>query len=141
MIASMIASLGPWNWWILGFVLLAAELAAPGVFLIWIGLAALVMGTASLFLWEQAFWSWQIQLLLFAGLSVIITLSIFGIFALDYRQAHVVPAPIIYVESWPKNRTDAEIQRQQKIDAAALHAAQKARQEQFKKIARAFGME
>ncbi|WP_313291245.1 NfeD family protein [Rhizobium rhizoryzae] len=74
MIASMIASLGPWNWWILGFVLLAAELAAPGVFLIWIGLAALVMGTASLFLWEQAFWSWQIQLLLFAGLSVIITL-------------------------------------------------------------------
>ncbi len=74
MIASMIASLGPWNWWILGFVLLAAELAAPGVFLIWIGLAALVMGTASLFLWEQALWSWQIQLLLFAGLSVIITL-------------------------------------------------------------------
>lgn len=74
MIASMIASLGPWNWWILGFVLLAAELAAPGVFLIWIGLAALVMGTASLFLWEQSLWSWQIQLLLFAGLSVIITL-------------------------------------------------------------------
>lgn len=74
MIASMIASLGPWNWWILGFVLLAAELAAPGVFLIWIGLAALVMGTASLFVWEQALWSWQIQLLLFAGLSVIITL-------------------------------------------------------------------
>jgi hypothetical protein len=74
MIASMIASLGPWNWWILGFVLLAAELAAPGVFLIWIGLAALVMGTASLFLWEQTLWSWQIQLLLFAGLSVIITL-------------------------------------------------------------------
>ncbi|MCJ8509544.1 NfeD family protein [Rhizobium lemnae] len=74
MIASMIASLGPWNWWILGFVLLAAELAAPGVFLIWIGLAALVMGTASLFLWEQTLWSWQIQLLLFAFLSVIITL-------------------------------------------------------------------
>ncbi|WP_137133522.1 NfeD family protein [Rhizobium sp. FKY42] len=74
MIASMIASLGPWNWWILGFVLLAAELAAPGVFLIWIGLAALIMGAASLFLWEQALWSWQIQLLLFAGLSVIVTL-------------------------------------------------------------------
>ncbi len=77
----------------------------------------------------------------FLALSIAITLSIFGIFALDYRQAHTVPAPIIYVESWPKNRSDAEIKRQQKIDSAALHAAQKARQEQFKKLARAFGME
>ena len=74
MIASMIASLGPWNWWILGFVLLALELAAPGVFLIWIGLAALVLGAASLPLWDQPLWSWQIQLLLFAVLSVVITL-------------------------------------------------------------------
>jgi hypothetical protein len=78
---------------------------------------------------------------LFMALSIFITVSIFGIFALDYRQAHVVPAPIIYVESWPKTRTDAEIKRQQKIDSAAMHAAQKARQEQFKKLARAFGIE
>ena len=77
----------------------------------------------------------------FMALSLFITMMIFGIFALDFRQAHVVPAQIIYVESWPKNRTDAEIKRQQKIDAAALHAAQKARQEQFKKLARALGIE
>lgn len=74
MIAGLLSSLGPWNWWILGLVLLAAELAAPGVFLIWIGLAALVIGAASLLLWEHALWSWQVQLILFAILSVIITL-------------------------------------------------------------------
>ncbi len=79
--------------------------------------------------------------IVFMALSLSITILIFGVFALDFRQAHVVPAPIIYVESWPKTRTDAEIKKQQKIDSAAMHAAQKERQEQFKKLARAFGIE
>ena len=75
------------------------------------------------------------------ALSLFMTVLIFGIFALDFRQAHVVPEQIIYVQSWPKGRTDAEIKAQQKIDSAQMHAAQKARQEQFKKLARAFGIE
>lgn len=75
MIARLAAELGPWSWWLLGMVLLAAELIAPGVFLVWIGMAAIVTGLASLLLWESAWWSWQVQLIVFAMLSVAITLA------------------------------------------------------------------
>ncbi|MGE6782594.1 NfeD family protein [Ensifer adhaerens] len=70
MIERAIQELGPWSWWVLGFVLLAAELVAPGVFLIWIGVAALAVGILSLMLWEVGLWTWQVQLVLFALLSV-----------------------------------------------------------------------
>lgn len=72
MLMSLVAELGPWSWWVLGLVLLAAELIAPGFFLVWIGLAAIIVGALSLALWEQAFWAWQLQLLLFAALAVIV---------------------------------------------------------------------
>ncbi|CDZ41620.1 Nodulation protein nfed, c-terminal only [Neorhizobium galegae bv. officinalis] len=78
MLHDAVVNLGPWNWWILGVVLLAAELAAPGVFLIWIGAAAIVIGMLSLALWDAAFWTWHVQLLLFAVLS--------GAFALAGRR-------------------------------------------------------
>jgi hypothetical protein len=77
----------------------------------------------------------------FMALSLFITIMIFGVFALDFRQAHVIPAQIIYVESWPKGRTDAEIKKQQKIDSAAMHAAQKARQRELQKLADALGID
>ncbi len=70
MIARLVTDLGPWSWWILAAILLAAELVAPGVFLIWIGAAALVIGAISLALWDTAIWSWHVQLLLFAVLSI-----------------------------------------------------------------------
>ena len=41
MIERIVAELGPWSWWVLGLVLLAAEILMPGVFLIWIGIAAM----------------------------------------------------------------------------------------------------
>mgnify|MGYP000219602152 FL=1 len=42
---------GVWHWLILGFVLLIAEIAMPGVFLLWWGLAAIVVaGIMKLFL-------------------------------------------------------------------------------------------
>ncbi len=66
-----LAGLGAWNWIILGCVLLAAEIVAPGVFLLWIGVAALLTGTISLQLAGAAFWSWQVQVLLFLVLSVV----------------------------------------------------------------------
>lgn len=65
--------LGPWSWWLLGLALLAAELIMPGVFLVWIGAAAIIVGILSLLLWETSFWVWQLQLLLFAILAVGIT--------------------------------------------------------------------
>ncbi len=41
-----IAGLGPWAWIIAGMLLMLAELFAPGLFLIWLGLAALATGIA-----------------------------------------------------------------------------------------------
>lgn len=63
-------SLGPWSWFILGGVLLVAEIAAPGVFLIWLGLAALATGALA----YGVELSWQGEVLAFAGLSVVAVL-------------------------------------------------------------------
>ncbi|THK36032.1 NfeD family protein [Ensifer sp. MPMI2T] len=70
MIARIVLELGPWSWWVLGLVLLTAELVLPGVFLVWIGFAALATGSLSLLLWDTAFWVWEIQVLVFALHSV-----------------------------------------------------------------------
>lgn len=71
MVIELWNSLGPWGWWIIGLVLLALELLVPGVFLIWIGAAAVVVGALSLALWGTGIWGWHVQLLLFAILSVV----------------------------------------------------------------------
>ena len=59
---TLIVSLGAWKWVILGAVLLALELAVPGAFMMWLGLAAVLVGLIS-FLVD---WSWQAQLVAFA---------------------------------------------------------------------------
>ena len=64
--ADMFVTLGTWNWLIFGFILMALELMAPGVFLFWLGLAALLVGLLS-FVFNP---SWQTQLLMFAVFSV-----------------------------------------------------------------------
>src|SRR5947209_20406384 len=61
----MFASLGTWNWLIFGFILMALEVLAPGIFLFWLGLAALLVGLISF----AVTISWQIQLGMFAGFA------------------------------------------------------------------------
>jgi inner membrane protein len=60
--SEMFVTLGTWNWLIFGVVLMALELIAPGVFLFWLGLAALLTGLMS-FAFTP---SWQVQILMFA---------------------------------------------------------------------------
>jgi membrane protein implicated in regulation of membrane protease activity len=55
-------SLGKWNWLILGGVFLLLELMAPGTFMLWLGLSALLVGLISL----GVDWPWQYQLVAFA---------------------------------------------------------------------------
>ncbi|MEP9354590.1 NfeD family protein [Xanthobacter sp. KR7-65] len=62
----LIADLGPWAWFVLGGVLLVAEIAVPGAFLLWLGLAALITGALA----YVVDLSWQIEVLLFAALAV-----------------------------------------------------------------------
>lgn len=70
MIGRIVLELGPWNWMVLGIILLALEIVLPGVFLVWIGIASLIVGAISIFAWESGFWTWQTQVLLFLVLSV-----------------------------------------------------------------------
>lgn len=74
MFDNLVVQLGPWSWWVLGLVLLAAELVLPGFFLIWVGLAGIIVGALSLLFWDSAFWVWQVQWLIFAASAVIVTL-------------------------------------------------------------------
>jgi membrane protein implicated in regulation of membrane protease activity len=62
----ILVKLGSWNWLIAGLVLMALELVAPGVFLLWLGLAALLVGIITLF----ADWVWQVQVIAFAAFSL-----------------------------------------------------------------------
>jgi membrane protein implicated in regulation of membrane protease activity len=63
----MFVTLGTWNWLIFGFILMALEvLVAPGVFLFWLGLAAILVGLVS-FVFNPA---WQTQLIMLAVFSL-----------------------------------------------------------------------
>jgi membrane protein implicated in regulation of membrane protease activity len=60
--AEMFSTLGTWNWLVFGMLLMGLELLAPGVFLFWLGLAALLVGLLSFVIAP----SWQLQFLMFA---------------------------------------------------------------------------
>src|ERR1700710_2706735 len=62
MMAEMVVTLGSWNWLVFGLLLMGLELLAPGVFMFWLGLAALLVGLLSFAINP----SWQVQLLMFA---------------------------------------------------------------------------
>ena len=65
-VSSIFIALGPWNWLILGGLLFALELIAPGAFMIWFGMAAGLVGLVAI-IFDI---SWQTQLVMFAALSV-----------------------------------------------------------------------
>lgn len=59
---SMFVTLGTWNWLIVGLLLIGVEVLAPGVFMLWLGVAALLVGLLSF----AVDLHWQTQILLFA---------------------------------------------------------------------------
>ncbi len=71
MIVEWFAGFGAWNWMILGTVLLALEILTPGVYLLWLGIAAIVTGLISFVLGDAGFWVWQVQILVFLVLSIV----------------------------------------------------------------------
>lgn len=59
-------SVGGWGWILIGLLLVGLEMLAPGLFLIWLGLAAILTGIVDALVGL----SWQAAWLLFALLSV-----------------------------------------------------------------------
>lgn len=64
--AEMLSNLGKWNWLILGVLLMGVETFAPGVFMLWLGIAALLVGLLTF----AVSLSWQTQIIVFAILSI-----------------------------------------------------------------------
>lgn len=58
----------PWHWWVLGGILLILEISAPGIFFVWLALAAFALG---LIVFVLPILPVAIQLLLFAALCVV----------------------------------------------------------------------
>ena len=59
-----------WLWWILAAALALAELASPGVYLIWLALAAVLVGALGLLV----DWSWEWQIGIFAVFAILVVL-------------------------------------------------------------------
>lgn len=58
-----------WHWWILAGVLMVLEIVAPGVFLLWLGIAAAITGLVA---YVAPGLSWEWEGLIFAILSIVI---------------------------------------------------------------------
>ncbi len=64
---SLITQLEFWHWLTFGLVLIILEMLSPGVFLMWLGIAAGIVGLLML---VQPDMGWQTQMVLFALLSI-----------------------------------------------------------------------
>lgn len=72
MIERIVSELGPWNWVAFGLVLLVLEIAIPGVFLLWFGLAAIIIGVLTVMFANAGFWPWEAQILVFLMLALVL---------------------------------------------------------------------
>jgi hypothetical protein len=69
-----------------------------------------------------------------ATLAVLIPIVIAILFYLDGRT-NIAPGPqVIFVESWPAERTDAQIRAKQAVDLRARQARERARQQEFQQL-------
>jgi inner membrane protein len=59
--------IGPWAWWIVAGLLLIGELLMPGIFLLWLGVAALATGVLDLIF----DFGWKVEIVAFALLSAL----------------------------------------------------------------------
>jgi inner membrane protein len=63
-----IVSLGTWNWFILAALLFVLEVLAPGMFMLWLGLSAIILGIVA----SAIVLSWQVQIIGFAVLALVL---------------------------------------------------------------------
>ena len=87
MIMQFLYDLGPWAWIIGGLVLLIGEIFAPGIFLVWFGIAALIIGSLTLLPFtDVSWWPWQAQIVTFGALSLLLVVMGRNIFSKDVEE-------------------------------------------------------
>jgi membrane protein implicated in regulation of membrane protease activity len=62
-----------WHWLVLAITLMTLEIFSPGIFMLWLGLAA---GITGLLVWLMPEMNWQIQFLIFVVFSLISILAV-----------------------------------------------------------------
>src|SRR6476620_10842033 len=92
-------SLGSWNWLIAAIILFVIELTAPGIFMLWLGMAALFVGVISLVVTLPAAWQ--------GALFVLFAAAAFP-FWWKYRSASAKPTDQPHLN----RRADALVGRQ-----------------------------
>ena len=75
-----------------------------------------------------------------AMLAILVTTIIVIEFLVDSKIGTAPPPQVVYPNSWPADRTDAQIIADQKKDQAARDKAAKERQQQFQKLEKQLGM-
>src|SRR5256885_7244916 len=65
-ILTWIVSLGAWNWFILAALLFLIEILAPGSFMLWLALSAILVGAIS----TAVVWSWQAPPVPLSGVAI-----------------------------------------------------------------------
>lgn len=79
--------------------------------------------------------------LLFGFLAILMPAIIIYGFNRDART-NILPGPsITYIQSWPADRSDAEIEAQQKIDQKKKEAADLERRRSYQRLAKQLGIE
>lgn len=66
-VVEFLAAYGAWSWIVAGLVLLALELVVPGGYLLWMGVAGIVTGLATMLLPM----GWPVQWVIFGALSLV----------------------------------------------------------------------
>jgi len=79
--------------------------------------------------------------LLFGLLSILMPAIIVAGFIFDARTNILPGRSITYIQSWPADRSDAEIIAQQKIDQKKKEAADRERQRSYQRLADQLGIE
>lgn len=87
-IVELFSDLGAWTWWVVAALLLVMELLVPGVFFLWLGVAAAVLATNLMFFDI----SWQGQVASFAVLSL---LAVIGSRFLMQRSSNESDRPFL----------------------------------------------
>lgn len=82
-VSSLFLELGAWNWLILAGLFFILEIMAPGIFLIWFGIAAGAVGSLALL----TSITWQFQFVLFALLSLVAVVVARKFFRSDAEQS------------------------------------------------------
>ncbi len=86
-LSEFFSGLGAWNWFIVAVALFALEAAMPGVYLVWFGVGAVIVGIVGL----ATGISWEWQLIIFAIVSCV-TVFLARRYAAPDMQASDEPA-------------------------------------------------